>query len=152
MGAFRGRLAFCSNFFPAEVFIRLIPNGRKESCPTTEHAFQALKTNNPASRFTIIQASTPGAAKRLGKQVELRPDWEEKKVMFMENLLRQKFSIPKLASMLLATGDENLIEENEWHDQFWGSCTCAQCGNKGANMLGKLLMKIRAELAQKDSK
>jgi predicted NAD-dependent protein-ADP-ribosyltransferase YbiA (DUF1768 family) len=43
--------------------------------------------------------------------------------------------------MLKATGDEELVEGNWWNDTFWGVCN-----GVGENNLGKLLMKIRAEL------
>jgi hypothetical protein len=42
-----------------------------------------------------------------------------------------------------------LIEGNWWHDNFYGSCTCNKCVNKGENNLGKILMKIREELLEK---
>ena len=44
---------------------------------------------------------------------------------------------------LLATGEEELIEGNYWHDTCWGVCNCAKCGDKGENRLGKLLMEVR---------
>ena len=40
----------------------------------------------------------------------------------MADLLRQKFSHPDLAVLLLATGDEDLVEINTWGDTFWGIC------------------------------
>jgi hypothetical protein len=43
-------------------------------------------------------------------------------------------------ALLLATGDMELIEDNDWDDTYWGVCNGA-----GENNLGKLLMKIRAE-------
>lgn len=42
---------------------------------------------------------------------------------------------------LLATGNEELIEGNKHGDHFWGVCN-----GHGENMLGKLLMQLRAEL------
>lgn len=46
-----------------------------------------------------------------------------------------------LKEALLATGDSELIEGNTWRDYFWGVCN-----GKGQNKLGKILMRIRAEL------
>jgi predicted NAD-dependent protein-ADP-ribosyltransferase YbiA (DUF1768 family) len=61
--------------------------------------------------------------------------------------LRLKFQDPKLRAMLLATGNEELIEGNTWHDNTWGDCSCDACKDiEGKNMLGKLLMKVRDEL------
>ena len=56
----------------------------------------------------------------------------------MTDLCRIKFSDPHLRSLLLATGDAELIEGNWWHDQFWGVCN-----GVGQNQLGKILMAIR---------
>ena len=64
----------------------------------------------------------------------------------MEGGLRQKYAKDPLRQMLLDTGDAILIEGNFWHDNFFGSCTCPKCGNKGQNNLGKLLMQIRDEM------
>ena len=47
--------------------------------------------------------------------------------------------------MLLATGGEELIEGNWWHDNFFGVCTCGPCDGKGKNNLGKILMRVREE-------
>ena len=56
--------------------------------------------------------------------------------------LRYKFSNPDLKEKLLATGNEELVEGNWWGDQYWGICD-----GIGKNKLGKLLMKVRKELA-----
>jgi hypothetical protein len=65
----------------------------------------------------------------------------------MEDLLRQKFAPgSELAAKLVATYPRMLIEGNNWHDNYWGSCRCDVCGFKGMNVLGVLLMTIRAEL------
>ena len=63
----------------------------------------------------------------------------------MEELLRLKFAQPYLRDLLIATGEQKLIEGNYWHDNFWGSCSCEKCGDKGENHLGRLLMKLRSE-------
>jgi len=108
--------------------------------PTVEHAYQAAKTRKFDEQQEILNCQTPGQAKRLGKRVTLRPDWEEKKLMIMEQLLRQKFNLPYYESRLLSTGSAELIEGNEWGDCFWGVYF-----GRGLNHLGKLLMKIREE-------
>ncbi len=46
-----------------------------------------------------------------------------------------------LAQRLLATGDAELVEGNNWGDRFWGICR-----GEGRNELGKILMKVRDEL------
>jgi predicted NAD-dependent protein-ADP-ribosyltransferase YbiA (DUF1768 family) len=54
--------------------------------------------------------------------------------------------------MLLATGDEELIEGNTWHDNTWGNCVCQKCQDiPGRNMLGMLLMELRTEIRYKEA-
>ena len=66
----------------------------------------------------------------------------------LRDLLRVKFADPDLRTQLLATGDEELVEGNRWHDRYWGRCYCDKCGGTGQNALGTLLMQIRDELRQ----
>ena len=114
--------------------------------PTVEHYFQAKKTLDKEEYAKIVEADTPGRAKRLGQKVNLRSDWEEIKTDIMRDGLRLKFQDPALRAKLLATGDEELIEGNTWHDRTWGRCVCAKCGGQGQNLLGQLLMKLREEI------
>ena len=89
-------------------------------------------------------------AKQIGHSFEMRglerEDWHEINVPHMENGLRQKFSLIVFEKFILDTGNEELIEGNWWHDNFWGSCNCEKCKerfpNGGLNTLGNLLMKI----------
>lgn len=143
---FNGDFDFLSNFFSSPI--------RYEGMvyPTVEHAFQAAKTMDMAKRREIAGLPTPGAAKRAGRQVTLRPDWEEVKVDIMETLLREKFSNPHLNFCLRITDGHFLEEGNNWHDNFWGVCHCERCGGNGRNQLGKLLMKIRAEAIEEKRK
>jgi len=109
---------------------------------TNEHAFQAAKTLINSDRIKIRDAETPNKAKRLGRELKLREDWETIKVDIMRKLLEQKFSRgTDNARRLLSTGDEELVEGNKWNDTFWGVCE-----GKGENMLGKLLMEVRENL------
>jgi hypothetical protein len=126
---------FLSNFYASKVMLDDI------EFPTVEHAFQAAKTLDIEERLTIKEASTPGVAKIMGRHVTLRADWEEIKISVMENLVRQKFQDAILRERLLSTGHQILVEGNTWHDTFWGVYN-----NVGANNLGKILMKIRAEI------
>ncbi len=133
---FNGTYRFLSNFFPATVEY----DGLEYS--STEHAYQAAKTEDPSQRRRIREVQKPGEAKRLGKQVKMRTDWEKIKIDVMRDLVRQKFSKHKdLKEKLLATGDAYIEETNSWNDTFWGVCK-----GKGQNWLGKILMEIREEL------
>jgi predicted NAD-dependent protein-ADP-ribosyltransferase YbiA (DUF1768 family) len=62
----------------------------------------------------------------------------------MEDLVRQKFSNPALATRLLKTGEAVLEEGNTWGDRFWG--VDARTG-EGENHLGLILMRVRKDLA-----
>lgn len=128
-----------SNFSPARVTLDGI------EYPTVEHAYQAAKTIDPTEREWVCVADRPGEAKRRGRKVTMRADWEAVKVRVMRSLLEQKFSDPERRQMLLGTGTEELVEGNNWHDNFWGMCTCGgpRCSAGGQNMLGQLLMEIR---------
>jgi hypothetical protein len=113
--------------------------------PSTEHAYQSAKFDDPTLKEKIRTAKTCGKAKFYGKILgQCRPDWELIKEIVMEVLLREKFKDPVLKKKLLDTRDAYLEEGNDWDDNTWG---CCPTGNpKGKNLLGKLLMKIREEL------
>lgn len=132
---FTGEHAFLSNFHPSPIWVAGM------EFATVEHAFQALKSRDPAVREQIRQAPTPGRAKRLGRKVEIGPDWEWLRLGVMEWLLELKFSDPELRQKLRATGERKLIEGNHWGDTFWGVCR-----GEGENHLGRLLMKVRGEI------
>lgn len=140
---FDGEFAFLSNFYEQPHFIT---DEMGISYITVEHYFQAAKTLDKVERKRISILDTPGKAKRAGRGVSLRPDWEEVKTDVMRRALMKKFSDPLMKAKLLETGDAELIEGNHWHDNVWGSCQCSKCQNTGENRLGKLLMEIRKEL------
>ena len=133
---FTGKYAFLSNFYPVEIL----------GYSTLEHAYQAMKTTNLEERQSITNCKTPGQAKRRGQHITLRNDWEDTKIFVMETLLQFKFSDPILKLQLFLTMDLTLVEGNTWHDNFWGSCICKKCGDKGENHLGQLLMKHREHI------
>jgi ribA/ribD-fused uncharacterized protein len=135
--SFSGPYRFLSNFFPIDGGLEY--EGRLY--PTLEHAFAAAKSLDAATREVIATAPTPGAAKRAGRKVVLRSDWETVKLSVMADLLARKFSREPFASALLETGEAEIIEGNNWGDVFWG--VCAGCGT---NYLGQLLMEQRARL------
>jgi len=132
---FSGEFDFLSNFHPARVAFGGIV------FPTVEHAFQAAKSNNREDWIAIAALRTAGQAKRAGRKVQLREDWEQIKIDIMTELVLQKFSDQDLRQQLLATGDQELAEGNTWNDRFWGVCK-----GKGENHLGKILMFVRKRL------
>ena len=138
--SFTGECAFLSNFYPYPVEI----DG--DIYLTNEHAFQALKTDNPAEREKVRQAKTPASAKALGKYVTLRGGWDTFRFEVTERLVRAKFNDPDLAAKLLATGERELIEGNTWRDATWGCIMNKDGVWRGQNELGKILMRVREEL------
>lgn len=129
---FAGDHAFLSNFHPAIVFF----DGHMY--PTVENAFQAAKCLHEEDRAQFATLA-PGQAKRLGRKVEMRPDWNSARLDVMRDLVLQKFrNHAELQMKLLATGDADIIEGNQWHDTFWGVCD-----GIGQNHLGKILMDTR---------
>lgn len=128
---------FLSNFF------YVVVNFDGVSYKTVEHAYQAAKTLDKNKRKDVQSLPTPGRAKRWGRSVELRPDWEEIKVSIMRDLIIEKFlKNPGLGDRLSETYPSFLIEGNTWNDTFWGA---VGINNKwvGNNVLGYLLMGTR---------
>ena len=135
--SFRGRYDFLSNFYEAPITYDGLVFGSGEA------AFQAQKCAVPEERLQF-QTLRPAESKRTGRNVQLRPDWEQVKVRLMEGIVRAKFTQnTDLTALLLATGDRLIQEGNTWHDVFWG--VDARTG-KGETHLGKILMKVREEL------
>jgi N-glycosidase YbiA len=132
---FNGDYSFLSNFYPCQVMFE------SKTYASVEHAYQAAKTTNNHEREWIGLDPNPAIAKRRGRSVTLRKDWKEVQLPIMETCLRYKFGNGRLKEALIGTGDAELIEGNHWGDTFFG-----QCNGVGENHLGKLLMKIRAEL------
>lgn len=135
INAFMDEYRWLSNFW----FVPVTLDGVEYS--SVEHAYQAAKTLDSKEREAFQYAKTAGDAKKLGRNVTFRSDWDEIKLGVMEDLVRQKFQQPYLAEKLLATGDQELVEGNWWGDRFWGVCK-----GEGENHLGRILMKIRGEL------
>jgi ribA/ribD-fused uncharacterized protein len=180
---FRGEHRFLSNFYPSRVVITLpvwgaaplgtesTPHARLDG-PTVEHVFQAAKAPRGPELEAILNASTSGDAKRLGRDVRVREDWESVKRDVMLACLRAKFR-PRsglAAQLVLGTGNRMLVEGNTWGDRVWGATWSGWTPEKGLfqregmkvwarerdqgmiraltgeNWLGRLLMLVRAEL------
>jgi hypothetical protein len=139
---FTGDYAFLSNFHPSVIVYKGI------TYATLEHAYQATKAENERDRILIQQLDTPGKAKRMGRKIKMRNDWESIKESIMNVLLAHKFYPgTDLANKLLATGEEELIEGNDWGDKIWGAVK--EDGKwVGRNLLGKYLMDTRKSLVE----
>jgi hypothetical protein len=135
---FRGEYFFLSNFYRQDMQFE------GWTYPTSEHAFQAQKTADLTERqeFRIkTEYLEPVHAKHLGKKLTLRKGWSEIRVGIMEEVVRAKFILDPLRQALSDTYLSELVEGNTWGDTFWGVWR-----GEGQNHLGKILMKIRAEI------
>jgi ribA/ribD-fused uncharacterized protein len=133
---FRGPWRWLSNFHMAPVHFE------GTTYPSNEHAYQAAKTRDQSQREEILLAPNCYRAKKLGQRVDLRDDWEDIKQWVMLAINREKYLRHRsVRARLLATGNRLLIEGNTWGDTYWGVC-----GGEGRNVLGKILMQVRAEL------
>ena len=114
--------------------------------PTSEHYFQAQKFAGTEHEVAIRHTKSPMIAARMGRSRErpLRPDWETKKDDIMREALQAKFTQhPNLRSLLLHTGDAELIEHTR-NDRYW-----ADGGDgTGMNRLGQLLMELRSQFRE----
>lgn len=142
---FRKEYTFLSNF-------AFVPKGiiyNNLTFKSVENAYQAAKckSENEMKQFLDI---LPTDAKKLGKTVNIREDWDDVKVSVMRDLLKQKFAYPYFRQKLKDTNDRYICEDNSWHDNFWGICHCNKCASLPddvkQNNLGKILMEIRESI------
>ena len=136
INSFRGNYFFLSNFYESPVEY----NGL--TYKNVESAFQAQKTLSEAERIPFTNMSGT-EAKRAGRRVTLRKDWESVKVSIMKDIVTAKFTQNlSLKNALLQTAGFYLEEGNAWRDYFWGTVN-----GVGQNHLGKILMEVRDELS-----
>lgn len=106
-----------------------------------EAAYQAAKSDSYVVRLRFTTLS-PSDAKREGRLITLRKDWDSIKDDIMYEIIKKCVnSHDDLKTLLLSTGDKVLEETNWWGDKYWGVHN-----GEGKNMLGKTLMSIRDEI------
>lgn len=133
-----------SNFSPHAIELA----GRK--WVTVEHYYQAHKFLGTEYEELMVQihaAPTPERAAKIGRNplYSPHPSWDRCKCAVMYAAILQKFSTHlDIQQILLNTFDAELIEDSPV-DYFWG------CGidRTGINHLGKILMKVRADLQKR---
>ena len=134
---FRGKYYFLSNFYSANVKYEGLTYLNNES------AFQSAKLKEVKDREEFCSLD-PSTAKRKGRHVKLREDWEEVKYSIMHDIVYAKFSQNlDLKKKLLTTEGEYFEEGNTWGDKIWGTVN-----GIGENNLGKILMQVREELRE----
>lgn len=140
IGKFEGKYRFLSNFFEVVIYYDGV------AFRSAENAYQASKTADRALQESF-QEMRPADAKRAGRKLTLR---EDLKLDSMSEIVHAKFTQHRdLRRRLMDTEDQELIEGNWWHDEFWGVCECLGeklgCGaGNGRNWLGRILMAERA--------
>lgn len=119
-----------------------------EVFPTAEHAYQAGKPRKREVRDWLLSAPSPSLLAMAAHGLywwDVSSGWSKVKFDRMRAVLRAKFSQnPELKHLLLSTGDAILIETatvDNPTNRLWG-----EVNGKGKNMLGRLLMEVRAEL------
>ena len=128
-----------SNFYQCDILFQ--GNTYKNS----ESIYQSFKTLDMDERKKFVNYDG-ATAKKMGRKLKVRDDWEEVKYDAMVTALYAKFSQnDTLKILLLSTDNAILLEDTtRWHDNTWGNCNCAKCKDiPGQNLLGKALMEVR---------
>lgn len=135
-----------SNFYECPVWYDGFTYGNAEA------AFQAQKTMDISIRKTFTDMPA-WKAKKAGRGVHIRYDWESRKLNIMRAIVLKKFEQNKeLGDLLVSTGHELLIELTDWHDNTWGICECERCSRKlASNYLGLCLMYTRGIISGDDT-
>ncbi len=146
--SFSGEYSWLSNFYPSS----FRTPGSTHVYKTVEHFYQCSKAHNHQDFLNILECTTPGRAKRMGRKINLRPDWTDEIAIEKMSLgIYWKFTThEELAQKLLNTGESLLVEGNNWHDNYWGACQCEPCNSQilAQNKLGEILMKLRNRLKE----
>lgn len=121
----------------------------EDDWPSVEHYYQAMQFDDPQIREAIRTAQHPKDAEAIAKKNKrkIRKDWDKIKVTVMIRATYTKCrSHETVASALLATGDEKLLETSQY-DYFWG------CGRdlRGKNQYGEVLMAVRQRLREEQA-
>ena len=117
--------------------------------PSTENFYQAMKYKSQLSR-NLISTLKPHEAKKYSRNnLMTNEKFEERKLDIMLYAQRKKYSQEPFKSKLLSTGDCLLEEGNWWGDKFWGVDIKTR---EGENHLGKIIMQVREELKNVNSK
>lgn len=124
----------------------------KMTYDSAEHAYQVAKAKDLKTKNWIKDAPDPSHAAIAGHGLlpwMIVKNWTEKKVERMREVLEMKFNGSILRQKLLDTGDAELVEDSK-SDGFWGLGRVYKTApyRRGKNMLGKMLMEIRADIRE----
>lgn len=108
--------------------------------PSVEVYYQSMKSDDPEISEYIRTNLSSYQSKKYAKNIKIRKDWDDVKLYVMLQGLLKKFNKDPFKSQLIFTKDDQIIEWNNWGDNYWGvnSEDCV-----GYNHLGRLLMIVR---------
>lgn len=159
---FTGEKRFLSNMFIAPIvfnFDIVTPSGTikgdGKTYPSSEHIYQAIKSEDPNWRSIIRSRAKPEETKTIAKYslktlmadgsttFLIREDWHNIKLSVMVEIVWQKFKQNRELINKLRTISGTIEERNCWGDTYWGTVN-----GLGQNHLGKILMAIRKEYCE----
>lgn len=123
---------------------------------SSEALYQACRfPRNPEIQKIVLAERSAMTAKMKSKKYRrehTRPDWDVIKVKLMKWCLRVKLAQnwQRFGEILRSTGDKPIVEESR-KDDFWGAKRSEDGKLIGMNVLGRLLMELRQELASPNS-
>jgi len=115
---------------------------------TVEALYQACRfPDHPEIQRVVIDQMSPMTAKMKSKKYtdQTRTDWESVRVNVMRWCLRIKLenNFSRFGQVLEKTGERAIVEESN-KDSFWGAKPIEDGKLMGRNVLGRLLMELRA--------
>ncbi len=165
-------LGVLSNFHTMEPYVFTIPEdifdasvGKRTALvansETSIMLMKAMLMRDASGYASILSAKNAAGVKAAGRRIRpfSQQTWDANIERVAFEVVKQKFeAAPSAASVLLATGDEILVEAAP-RDAIWG-CGLAEAavhasGNlwasNGRNLLGRALMAVRSELGAAES-
>ena len=148
-----GKKGVTASCFSQWYIAELIVDGQRY--PTAEHYMMAEKAalfGDQEIRAQILQATTPNAAKALGRKISgfNEQDWLKHRYEIVVRANKAKFSQnPELNNFLKETGSSIIVEASPV-DNIWGIGLAQDHANannpnlwQGLNLLGFALMQVR---------
>jgi ribA/ribD-fused uncharacterized protein len=117
---------------------------------TSEALYQALRfPDHPSIQGEIWRSSSPMAAKMKTKPHRIassRADWDAVRVDLMYWCIHAKLvcNFDSFGALLRETLEADIVEDSH-RDRFWGAVAVNDEHFQGRNVLGELLMRLRAE-------
>ena len=122
---------------------------------TNESYYQAMRyTHRPEFQKRVLAGTNGMLAKKNAYAFDMidqtRPDWHNVNIALMRHVLRLKYAYypHEMTRHLEETGEMPIVEMS-YKDQFWGAKPEGDL-LKGENVLGRLWMELRAEVADHD--